>query len=117
MQEFPQNRKPQYFNICRLSINLIPSIIFCCLFVCCTQKDAKQSLSGQTSNISATAININTAPVEDLVKLPHIGENTAKEIVTHREEFGKFRKAEHLMLVQGISDRRFREIRNLIKVE
>ncbi len=62
-------------------------------------------------------ININTASLEDLEKLPHIGEKLAQKIVEHREEFGKFRKAEYLILVDGISDRRFREIRSLIKVE
>jgi competence protein ComEA len=67
--------------------------------------------------IFASAININTAPAEELSKLPHIGEKTAQEIVLHRQKFGYFRKPEHLMLVRGISDARFREIRNFIKTK
>ena len=117
MQEFPGNYKSLYSNICRLSIKLIPLIIFCCLCVCCGQKDAKQSLPHQTQIISETAININSASVEELEKLPHIGAETARKIVEYRAEFGKFRKPEHLMLVRGISDERFREIKNLIKTE
>jgi competence ComEA-like helix-hairpin-helix protein len=117
MQEIGQNYKPFISRICRLSIKLIPSIIFCCLFVCCGQKDAKQSLPLETQIISESAININTASAEELEKLPHVGAKTAREIVAYRAEFGKFRKPEHLMLVSGISDARFREIRKLIKTE
>lgn len=117
MQEIAQNYKPFISRICRPSIKLIPLIIFCCLFVCCGQKDAKQSLTEKTQTISQSAININTASAAELEKLPHIGAKTAREITLHRAEFGKFRKPEHLMLVRGISDKRFRELKNLIKVE
>ena len=67
--------------------------------------------------ISETAVNINTASAEQLEKLPHIGEKTAHEIVEYREKFGRFRKPEHLMLVRGISEERFREIKKFIKTE
>jgi competence ComEA-like helix-hairpin-helix protein len=117
MQEIEQNCKPHYFYTCRLSIKLIPSIIFCCLLICCGQKDAKQVLPAETQIVSESAININTASAAELEKLPHVGAKTAQEIVSHREKFGRFRKPEHLMLVNGISDQRFREIRNLIKTE
>jgi competence ComEA-like helix-hairpin-helix protein len=115
MQEIEQNYKPYYFRTCRLSIKLIPSIIFCCLSVCCAQKDAKQFWPIQS--VSASAVDINTASAAELEKLPFIGEKTAVKIVVHREKFGKFRKPEHLLLVEGVSDTRFREIRNLIKAE
>ena len=117
MQEIAQNYKPFILRICRPSIKLISLIIFCCLFVCCGQKDAKQSLPEKTQTISDSAIDINTASIEELEKLPQIGAKRARKIVEHRAEFGKFRKPEHLMLVRGISDRRFRELKNLIKVE
>jgi competence ComEA-like helix-hairpin-helix protein len=117
MQEIEQNCKPHYFCICRLSIKLIPLIIFCCLSICCGQKDAKQVLPAQPQNLSESAININIASAAELEKLPHIGTKTALGIVEHREKYGRFRKPEHLMLVRGISDQRFREIRNFIKVE
>jgi competence protein ComEA len=67
--------------------------------------------------ISENAVNLNTASVEELEKLPHIGAETARKIVEHREKFGKFRRAEHLILVDGISDKKFREIRNFVKTE
>lgn len=85
--------------------------------VCCGQKDAKQVLPAETAIVSQSAININTASALELEKLPQIGAKTAQEIIRHREKFGKFRKPEYLMLVDGISEKDFREIKNLIKAE
>lgn len=62
------------------------------------------------------AMNINTAEKAELERLPGIGSKTAERILDHRHRFGKFRRAEHLMLVEGISDKRFRKLRRLIKV-
>jgi len=91
-------------------------IIFCSLLLTCSQ--AKQTLPETFhAAVSQNAININTASVKELEKLPHIGEKLAAKIVEHREKFGKFRKPEHLMLVRGISDERFRALRNSVKVE
>ena len=62
-------------------------------------------------------ININTASVEELDKLPGIGKAIAERIVEHREKYGHFRRAEHLMMVRGISDQKFRALRNLVTVD
>lgn len=67
--------------------------------------------------IAENAVDINTATAAELEKLPDIGPNLARRIVEYRERFGRFRKPEHLMLVQGISEQRFRKIRHLIKAE
>ncbi len=92
--------------------------LLCFLHGCSEQKETKQVLPNQNPVIVyKSAININTATLEELEKLPRVGEILAQKIVEHREKFGKFRKAEYLMLVDGISDSRFREIRNLVKVE
>ena len=63
------------------------------------------------------AVNINTASLPELQKIPHVGESLAKKIIEHRETHGPFRRVEHLMLIQGISDKRFRKIRPLVRVE
>jgi competence ComEA-like helix-hairpin-helix protein len=65
----------------------------------------------------ASLININTASPQELEKLPGVGKVIAERIVVHREQYGPFRRAEHLMMVRGISDRKFRVIRPLIVVE
>ncbi len=79
--------------------------------------------SGQTAptavqtEASATLININTASNEELEKLPGIGRGLAARIIAYRKEYGRFRRAEHLMMVRGISERRFRAVHALITVE
>src|SRR5436190_11401619 len=72
------------------------------------------TINRQTSD---PRININTASAEELEKLPGIGKALAARIVEHREKYGPFRKPEHLIIVRGISDKRFRALRELITVE
>ena len=62
-------------------------------------------------------ININTASAPELQKLPGIGLGIAGRIVAHRLRYGPFHRPEHLMMVRGISDRKFREIQPMIVVE
>lgn len=64
---------------------------------------------------AAELIDVNAATEADLTRLPGIGEGLAKRIVEHRRRYGSFRKPEHLMMVEGISDARFRRVRHLIK--
>ncbi len=113
-----QNRKLHYFNVYARLGKLLLLLICCFLSACSGQKKTKQILSTE-NRIQATesAININSASAAELEKLPHVGEQTAREIVEHRAKFGRFRRPEHLMLVRGISDERFREMKNFVKVE
>lgn len=71
----------------------------------------------ESSPAAAPRININTASAKQLEDLPGIGKGLAERIVGHREKYGPFRRAEHLIIVRGISDRRFRALRDLITVE
>jgi comEA protein len=63
----------------------------------------------------ASLIDINTASAAELEKLPGIGPALAARIIEHRERFGRFRRIEHLIMVRGIGDRRFRKMRSLIR--
>ena len=74
-------------------------------------------LISQGESAQATLININTASPSELEKLPGIGKGLAARIVAFRQQYGRFRRAEHLLLVRGISDRRFRVMRSLITAE
>ena len=63
------------------------------------------------------AININAATRQELEQLPGVGRGIAERIITHREQYGPFRRAEHLMMVRGFSDNKFRAIRELVTIE
>lgn len=67
------------------------------------------------TELSADAVNINTASVADLERLPFVGRTTAELIVAFRELHGPFRHSEQLMLIRGISETRFFEIRHLLR--
>jgi competence protein ComEA len=66
---------------------------------------------------AATLININTASAPELERLPGVGRGLAERIVAHRQQYGPFRRTEHLLMVRGISDRKFRQLRAMIVVE
>lgn len=70
-----------------------------------------------SSPLSSQRVNINTASAQELETLPGIGKALAQRIIDHREKYGAFRKTEHLLIVRGISEKRYRDLRELITVE
>lgn len=104
-------------------------LITCCLFVptlvACVKLPRRSSLPpSQTATqalpsdaLALARINLNTAQAEELEKLPGIGRALAARIVSHRQQYGRFRRAEHLIMVRGIGDRRFRRLRHIVTVE
>lgn len=66
----------------------------------------------QTSARAVTTprVNINRATREELERLPGVGPALAARVVEHRERHGAFRRVEHLLVVRGISERRFAEL-------
>ena len=50
-------------------------------------------------------------------KLPGVSKIVAERVVAHRQQYGRFRRIEHLMMVRGFSDHKFRALRELITVE
>jgi len=65
----------------------------------------------------AKKININSASVKELQKLPQIGAVVAQRIVDYRGKHGKFTKIEEIMKVKGIGEKMFLKIKPLITVE
>jgi competence protein ComEA len=61
-------------------------------------------------------VNINTASVEELVKLPGVGDTLAKTIIQHREKNGGFKTTEELKNVKGIGEKKFEKIKDLVTV-
>ena len=110
--------KPYYFNTYAFRLQFLLLLILSFFLICCVRKDTKQVFLQNGGNLSAVnAVNINTALSVELEKLPFIGTETAQNIIEHREKYGKFRRAEHLLLVRGVSDKKFRQIKNMVKVE
>jgi competence ComEA-like helix-hairpin-helix protein len=67
--------------------------------------------------LNAPPVNVNVATREELERLPGIGPALAARVVEHRERYGRFRRAEHLLLVRGISERRFRQLSPYVTAE
>jgi competence ComEA-like helix-hairpin-helix protein len=65
----------------------------------------------------APKLSVNDATREELERLPGIGPALAARVVEHRERYGPFRRAEHLLLVRGISERRFLQLRPYVTTE
>jgi competence ComEA-like helix-hairpin-helix protein len=83
----------------------------------CSRSDRRPQAWVQNTAAPANAININIATEMELAELPHIGETIAHRIVEFRNQNGPFQRPEHLLLVEGISEKKFREIRPLIRTE
>jgi competence ComEA-like helix-hairpin-helix protein len=84
----------------------------------CTSPTLTPSTKAQRHGSAAPfIININTAGIKDLEKLPRVGRVLAGKIIDHRNRYGPFRKPEHLLIVEGISEQRFRELRQFINTE
>lgn len=60
-------------------------------------------------------ININKASMEELIKLPGIGQVKAGDIISFREKNGKFKNIDDIILVKGIGQATFDKIKELIK--
>jgi competence protein ComEA len=65
---------------------------------------------------AVTPVNLNTAGIAELETLPGIGRRTAERIVEYREKHGGFKKIEELMNVQGIGEKSFLKLKDLITV-
>ena len=61
-------------------------------------------------------VDINTANMAELMTLSGIGESRAADIIKYREENGDFSRIEDIMLVSGIGEKTFEEIKEQITV-
>jgi competence ComEA-like helix-hairpin-helix protein len=114
---FILNNYPLSLKVIRLTFLAI-YLWLCFLSLACLNPTPNQQLNiKKHESTSENAVNLNQATAEELEKLPKIGKGIARRIIEYRETYGKFRRAEHLILVRGMSDKKFREIQNLVKVE
>lgn len=85
----------------------------------------KEALSKQNEKIDAgkiarelkpKLIDVNSADVYDLMKLPTIGRERAKRIIRYRKEHGKFKSIDELVRVKGIGRNSLKKFRHLVIV-
>lgn len=63
----------------------------------------------------AAPVSLNTATVDQLDTLPGVGPVLAQHIVAYRTQHGGFRSVDELREVNGIGDRRFADLRDLVR--
>ncbi|NOU68044.1 hypothetical protein GC096_28855 [Paenibacillus sp. LMG 31461] len=61
-------------------------------------------------------LDLNTATLEQLDKLPGIGESKAKAILEYRMKKGRFKRVEELMDVKGIGEKMFEKLKGSVFV-
>ncbi|WP_324603799.1 ComEA family DNA-binding protein [Streptomyces venezuelae] len=71
--------------------------------------------SGAGGGGPGVPLSLNTATVEQLDTLPGVGPVLARHIVDHRTERGGFRSVGELREVNGIGERRFADLRPLVR--
>ncbi len=88
------------------------------LGACMTRsRNANASRLQASSSPAPLHININTASAQELEQLPGVGRVIAERIVAYREQNGRFKRREEVMMVSGISEKKYEDIRSMIVVE
>jgi competence ComEA-like helix-hairpin-helix protein len=86
--------------------------LFFSLAIICITSPAEASISQPQSE---ERININTASIEELQRLPGIGPALSSRIVDHRRRHGLFRRPQDIVIVRGMSAKLYRRIAHLIR--
>ncbi|MEW2508911.1 helix-hairpin-helix domain-containing protein [Streptomyces sp. NPDC046870] len=73
------------------------------------------SLTGSTGTGPPAPVSLNTATVDQLDTLPGVGPVLAQHIIDYRTQHGGFRSVNELREVNGIGDRRFSDLRDLVR--
>ncbi|MBY8841053.1 ComEA family DNA-binding protein [Streptomyces sp. SP2-10] len=72
-------------------------------------------LSGAAGTGRAAPVSLNTATEDQLDTLPGVGPVLARHIIDYRTRHGGFRSVDELREVNGIGDRRFTDLRDLVR--
>lgn len=73
--------------------------------------------SGGPAKANEPCLNLNIATAEELIRLPGIGEVTARRIIDYRERQGRLRRPEEIIIIEGFSETKYRDIAGMICVE
>jgi competence protein ComEA len=73
-----------------------------------------QTAQWETALASARQVDVNTASVAELERLPEVGPTLARRIVEYRTSHGPFRTPEELSHVQGIGPKKYEVLKDHI---
>lgn len=76
-----------------------------------------QESPAQIGTVPVNMVNINTASLEELDKLPGIGPSIAQQIIDYRTEHGAFNNIYELINISGIGEKKLAAILDYITVE
>lgn len=105
-------------NKMKTVVAILLSFMVICSFspVMAAGNDDKQQVATEESKPAVSAkVNINTAGVDELTKIPGIGPKTAEAIVAYRKDKGQFKKVDDLVEVKGIGAKKLENIRPYIQ--
>lgn len=77
--------------------------------------DGRDAAGG--ADASGEFVNINTADIDGLCRLPGVGEGRAKAIIEYRNKQGGFQKKEDIMQVSGIGEKMYARMEEYLTVE
>ncbi|GGV33180.1 hypothetical protein GCM10010277_18140 [Streptomyces longisporoflavus] len=73
------------------------------------------SAAGSAGASPAAQVTLNTATIDQLDELPGVGPVLAQHIIDYRTEHGGFRSVDELREVNGIGDKRYADLQNLVR--
>ena len=94
----------------RAVLFILPLILSIVGLSSCGTRPRLHVLQSTSETQGSEKVDINSATVEELESIPGIGKSVAEKIVAHRETYGRFQRIEHLLMVRGISERKFKQI-------
>ncbi len=81
------------------------------------ETNADSGARKENRSSSSSLINLNSATMKELMKLPGIGEVLAERIIAKRKELGGFKSVEDLLEVKGIGEKKLAKIKPLVVVK
>lgn len=83
--------------------------------IICPDSDNEGCINNNSSATYLGKVNINNSSIDELSKLPGIGEGKAKKIIEYRNE-NKFEQIEDIKNVSGIGDSLYEKIKDSIEI-
>jgi competence ComEA-like helix-hairpin-helix protein len=102
----------------------IGALIVCAVFSCGRDKqgatqygvppDPGTDAGKPTVGEDRACIDLNSATADELMTLPGVGKVTAAKIIEFRERHGPFRRPQDIIIIHGLSERRYRKLADFV---